>query len=197
MQPAVLLFDLGGVLVDNVGFERFNELLPTPIPIEDLKAKWLSSPTVRAFEAGHSTSDHFARNVVSEWRLPLGPGEFLEAFTYWPKGLYPGAAELLAKLRERYVVACLSNSNEIHWKRFDGFAEHFTYSCSSHILGEVKPDIQCFAKALRECATTAAEVAFFDDSLVNVMAARAFGIPAFHVNGLAEVRAALMAEGWL
>ena len=41
MQPAVLLFDLGGVLVDNVGFERFNELLPTPIPIEDLKAQWL------------------------------------------------------------------------------------------------------------------------------------------------------------
>ena len=197
MPPAVLLFDLGGVLVENVGFERFNALLPTAIPTEELKTQWLSSPTVRAFEAGNCTSDFFARNVVSEWQLPLTPREFLDAFTYWPKGLYPGAAELLAKLREQYVVACLSNSNEIHWNRFDGFAEHFSYSLSSHILGQVKPDAQCFALALRECNTTAAEVAFFDDSLVNVMAARALDIRAFHVNGLEEARAALVAECWL
>lgn len=197
MQPAVLLFDLGGVLLENVGFERFNALLPSPIPSEVLKTQWLASPAVRSFEAGNCTPEAFAHNVVSDWRLPLSPIAFLEAFTYWPKGLYAGAPELLAALRERYVVACLSNSNEIHWQRFNGFREHFDLSLSSHLLGEVKPDPQCFRKALQECNTTVGQVAFFDDSLTNITAARSLGIEAFHVNGLSEVRHALAERGWL
>jgi len=197
MHPAVLLFDLGGVLLENVGFEHFNALLPSPIPSEELKTQWLRSPAVRSFEAGKCKPEDFARNVVSEWKLPLSPTAFLEAFTYWPKGLYVGAAELLAALRKRYVVACLSNSNEIHWQRFNGFREHFDFSLSSHLLGEVKPDPRCFTRALQECDTTAGTVAFFDDSLTNVAGARALGIEAFHVNGLSEVRHLLFKRGWL
>jgi len=197
MQPAVLLFDLGGVLLENVGLERFNDLLSSPLPSEELKTRWLASPAVRSFEAGSSKPETFARDVVLEWQLPLSPTAFLEAFTYWPKGLYAGASELLATLRERYVVACLSNSNEIHWQRFNGFHQHFDFSLSSHLLGEVKPDQQCFKRALRECNTRVGEVAFFDDSLTNVIAARELGIEAFHVNGLSEVRHLLLEKGWL
>lgn len=196
-QPAVLLFDLGGVLVENVGFDRLNAMLPAPLCTEELKTRWLASPAVRAFEIGSSSPEVFASGVVSEWQLALSPRSFLEAFTHWPKGLYPGASELLAGLRDRYTLACLSNSNEVHWQRFNGFREHFQISLSSHLLGEVKPDPQCFARALRECNTTASEVAFFDDALVNVAAARALGIQAFHVNGLAEVRQSLSENGWL
>ena len=196
-KPAVLLFDLGGVLVENVGFDRLNALLPAPLPTEELKTRWLASPAVRAFEIGSSSPEVFASGVVSEWQLALGPRSFLGAFTYWPKGLYPGASELLASLRDRYTLACLSNSNEVHWQRFNGFREHFQISLSSHLLREVKPDPECFRSALRECAATPAEVAFFDDSLTNVIAARALGIQAFHVNGLAEVQRSLAASGWL
>lgn len=197
MQPAVLLFDLGGVLVENVGFERFNALLPSPVPLEELKTQWLASPAVRTFETGNCAPELFARNVVSDWQLPLSPNEFLEAFTYWPKGLYAGAPEFLAALRERYVVACLSNSNAIHWQRFNGFREHFDFSLSSHILGEVKPDSQCFRRALQECKVAASEVAFFDDSITNVTGARSLGIESFHVNGLSEVRRSIAQSGWL
>jgi glucose-1-phosphatase len=197
MQPTVLLFDLGGVLLENVGFDRFNALLPLPIPSEELKTQWLASLAVRSFETGNCTPEVFAHEVVSDWQLPLTPAAFLEAFTYWPKGLYAGASDLLAKLRERYVVACLSNSNEIHWQRFGGFREHFDISLSSHLLGEVKPDPQCFRRALQECRATAGEVAFFDDSLTNVSGARSLGIEALHVNGLSEVRNSLSERGWL
>lgn len=196
-MPAVLLFDLGGVLLENVGFERFNALLPSPISVEELKTQWLASHVVRSFEAGSCTSEVFARGVVAEWQLPLSPSSFLEAFTYWPKGLYPGASELLASLRAHYVLACLSNSNEIHWQRFNGFREHFDFALSSHLLGEVKPDPECFMRALRECNAAVGEVAFFDDSLANVAGARALGIQAIHVNGLVEVQRSLAERGWL
>jgi len=195
--PTVLLFDLGGVLVENVGYERFNALLPSPIPMEDLKTRWLTSPAVRSFETGSCSSETFAAEVVAEYQLPLSPEEFLQAFTAWPRGLYPGAEELLAQLRSRYKVACLSNSNSIHWQRFGGFAGHFHVSLSSHLLGIVKPDATCFARALQECKVDAADAAFFDDSLINVEAARKSGLRAFHVNGLAEVRRVLISEGWL
>jgi len=196
-RPAVLLFDLGGVLLENVGFERLNALLPSPMAAEEMKTQWLESPAVRSFESGKCTPEEFARNVVVEWRLSLEPNDFLEAFTYWPKGLYAGASELLAELRERHVVACLSNSNEIHWKRFNGFRDHFHISLSSHLLGELKPDRECFETALKVCKTSASDAAFFDDSLANVLAARSLGIEAFHVNGLSEVRHELTQRGWL
>lgn len=196
-RPAVLLFDLGGVLVENVGFERLNSLLPAPMPMEELKTRWLASTAVRSFEIGVCSPHAFADALVLEWQLSLSPGEFLEAFALWPKGLYPGAAELLAQLRHRYVVACLSNSNAIHWQRFNGFREHFQISLSSHLLGKVKPDAACFAQALQKCGAEPSEVAFFDDSLTNITAARALGMLAFHVNGLAEVEQALAAEGWV
>jgi len=196
-RPAVLLFDLGGVLVENVGFERMNALLPTPILEEELKTLWLGSPAVRAFETGLCSPEAFAAGVVAEYRLQISAETFLEAFTGWPRGLYPGAEELLARLRLRYKVACLSNSNAMHWQRFGGFVDHFHVSLSSHLLGVVKPDAGCFAEALRHCNVDAADAAFFDDSYVNVEAARRFGLRAFHVNGLEEVRSALLAQGWL
>jgi putative hydrolase of the HAD superfamily len=196
-RPTVLLFDLGGVLVESVGYERFNALLPAPIDREELKTQWLRSPAVRAFETGSCSAEAFAAAVVAEYRLPLCPEEFLQAFTTWPQGFYPGAEELLAQLRSRYKVACLSNSNAIHWQRFGGFADHFHISMSSHLLGIVKPDAACFARALRECDVEAKDTAFFDDSITNVEAARKFGLRTFHVNGLEEVRQALASEGWL
>lgn len=196
-HPDVLLFDLGGVLVENVGFERLNALLPMSLPLEELKTRWLASTAVRSFEVGACSSDAFASALVEEWQLALSPRAFIEAFASWPKGLYPGAAELLSQLRSRYTLACLSNSNAIHWERFAGFHEQFQISLSSHLLGELKPDVACFARALQECNAEASRVAFFDDSLTNVTAARSLGMKAFHVNGLQEVRCTLEAEGWL
>jgi glucose-1-phosphatase len=196
-RPAVLLFDLGGVLVENVGFERLNALLPRPLPLEELKTRWLASSAVRSFEVGACSSNSFASELVEEWQLTLSPSAFIEAFASWPKGLYPGASELLSQLRGRYALACLSNSNSIHWERFASFHEQFDISLSSHLLGELKPDPACFARALRECNAEASCVAFFDDSLTNVTAARSLGMKAFHVNGLQEARCALSTEGWL
>lgn len=195
--PRVLLFDLGGVLVENVGFERLNALLTTPLPLEDLKTRWLESPAVRAFETGSCPAEKFAADLVAEYRLPLAPAEFLEAFTAWPRGFYSGARELLEQLRRRYRVACLSNSNAIHWDRFNGFAGHFDVTLSSHLLGVMKPDAGCFERALAACDVEASDAAFFDDSFVNVRAARHAGMRAFHVDGLAEVRRVVIAEGWL
>ena len=40
------------------------------------------------------------------------------SFAGWARGFHPGAEELLSELRQQHRVACLSNSNEIHWRAF-------------------------------------------------------------------------------
>lgn len=192
-QSSVLLFDLGGVLVETSGFERLNALLASPMELSALQNQWLTSAAVRRFELGLSAPDEFAQCLVSEWDLACQPVDFLAEFVTWPKGLYPGVKQLLAQLRQRYRVVCLSNSNVLHWARLDGVLEHFHLALSSHLLGVIKPDPACFSRVLRECGVAAAEVAFFDDALANVASARALGIRGFHVSGFAQVERATRA----
>lgn len=192
-----LLFDLGGVLVRNAAFDRLNTLLPAPVAIDELKAMLLTSPAYRAFELGMTSPADFAQALVTELALGCTPADFLCEFKTWPQGFYPGAAELLAELRKNYRTACLSNSNALHWARFDGFREHFDVALSSHLLKLIKPDTACFQQALVECGTRASEVLFFDDAAVNVEAARSCGIQSFHVHDFDDMRRRVQQLGLL
>jgi putative hydrolase of the HAD superfamily len=196
-RPELLLFDLGGVLIDNVAFERLSATPGIGLDPTEIKSKWLASSTVRSFELGAISAEAFARAFVEEWSLPVEPELFLADFAGWPKGFYPGVPELLRNLRQLFRVACLSNSNAVHWQWFGSLGDHFDVALSSHLLGEIKPDALCFERALQECRATPESVAFFDDSLENVLAARSLGLQAFHVCGLAEVNRALLQSGWL
>ncbi len=195
-RPELLLFDLGGVLIDNVAFERLSATPGIGLDEMEIKSKWLASSTVRSFELGTISPEAFARAFVDEWCLPIEPEFFLADFAGWPKGFYPGVPELLGDLRQQFKVACLSNSNSVHWEKFGNLAKHFDVSLSSHLLGAIKPDAPCFERALQECGASKESVAFFDDSLENVFAARALGLQAFHVCGFAQVNQVLLQSGW-
>ena len=196
-RPEWLLFDLGGVLVDNVTFERLSAIPQIGMTEAEIKSKWLASPTVRLFELGDLSPPLFAKRFVEEWKMLVEPEVFLADFAGWPKGFYPGAPELLADLRNSFKVACLSNSNSLHWARLNSLTKHFDLALSSHLLEAIKPDALCFERALQECHAAGQQAAFFDDSIENVIAARTFGLQAFHVFGLDHVTHVLTEQGWL
>ena len=190
-RPTVLLFDLGGVLIENVGFHRFGELLPRPMELHEMKHGWLSSRAVRRFESGISSPADFATEVVSEWDIAITPENFLAQFRTWPQAASDDAVALIRELRTQYRVACLSNSNELHWDRSRPLVEQFDVAISSHLTGRLKPDEEAFLGALEECNVSAADVFFFDDSLPNVEAGRTVGIRSFHVEGLTQLKVIL------
>jgi len=192
--PSLLLFDLGGVLLENATFDRLNRLLPAPMETAALKDRWLASPAVRRFELGETAPGEFAETFLAEWRIQLTPHEFLEEFVSWPQGLHPEALAALPVLRRRYRVACLSNCNVLHWQRFGGFGGHFDLALSSHQLGAIKPDDEAFLRALGACQAEPSSVWFFDDSIRNVHAAARLGIRAFHVDGISPLLHVLRAE---
>src|SRR5215510_6927618 len=106
----VVLFDLGGVLVDVEGVEAFQRMLSRPLSQEEVWQRWLTaSAWVSTFESGQCTPETFAAGIVTEWGLPVTAEAFLDDFKGWPKRLFPGARELLVRLAPHRTLACLSN----------------------------------------------------------------------------------------
>lgn len=196
-SPSLLLFDLGGVLIENSTFESLNRLLREPMEVTALRDRWLLSSAVRRFELGAISPADFAEAFIAEWEIQLSSQAFLREFLSWPRGFYAGARETIRDLRQRYRVACLSNSNVLHWEKFGGLENDFDIALSSHQLGVIKPDDEAFLCAFRACEVDPSMVYFFDDSSANVSTARRLGVRAFQVEGIAPLIHTLYVEGLL
>ena len=152
--PKVLLFDLGGVLVDFAGLQELPRLLAAPMKPEDSAAQMGDTPRRSGFSrrAGARSSE-FAAAFIEEWGLALGRDEFLEEFRSWVRAPYAGTAELLAGLRSRHTLACLSNTNAAHWEKvlqMDGLGPVLDRPFVSHQLGLMKPSLEVYAQVARE-----------------------------------------------
>jgi putative hydrolase of the HAD superfamily len=191
-----ILFDLGGVLVELAGVEQMLAWSPGIPDTRELWRRWLHSPAVRRFETGASGREAFAAEVVAEFGVPVDTSAFLAAFTRWPRALFPGATDLLAALAPRYRLASVSNTNEIHWRRFRDewrLDAHFHHNFPSFAVGLLKPDADYFEHVLAALGTTAERVLFVDDNPINVEAAARLGIVARRVAGPGDARAAIEA----
>lgn len=199
MQIECVVFDLGGVLVELGGVRDFGDMIGEP---DDARvwALWLSNRWVREYERGFCTTDAFARGLVEELELGHSAEEFIERFRIWPKGLIPGAYELVATLAASHRVACLSNTNELHWGRQADalrLAELFPTRFLSHEIGLIKPDREIYEHVVEVLGVAAESILFFDDNQLNVDAARDAGLRAERVQGPEPTRAHLEAYGLL
>lgn len=117
MNPSVdvVLFDLGGVLIELGGVRAMGQMAGLADDAE-VWERWLTCRWVRDFERGRCDPATFAAGVVADWGLSVGPDEFLVSFARWPVGLYEGAVETVARLCEAGVaVGCPSNTNQLHF----------------------------------------------------------------------------------
>jgi HAD superfamily hydrolase (TIGR01509 family) len=192
----VILFDLGGVLV---------ELGASPLPADALPdenaftlADWFKSDAAIAFEKGASTATSFAQTLIADLNLNCSEERLIEHFTYWPTGLFPGAQELLKHLQQNYRLAILTNTNELHWPRFSaefGLLEYVEHIFASHQLAMVKPEPGIYQHVLTTLDVDPDRVLFLDDNSGNVKAARELGISAHLVNGFDQLKHFLIAQG--
>ena len=189
-----ILFDLGGVLMNNRGLQRLAELTGEENG-PALHSKWLTSKWVQAFERGKCDADIFGEGVVTDWGLDLTPAEFVDDFARWPAGPFAGTIELVRSLHGTIQMACLSNTNPAHWQQhLDrwGVVDYFDWTFVSHELGLMKPDLAMFRHVIRTIGTTADRLLFLDDHNEHVMAARELGIHAVQTRGVGEVYEALV-----
>lgn len=195
----IVLFDLGGVLLEVGGVAPMRELSGIETD-EELWARWLGCRWVQQLEAGRCTPDEFAAGVVSDWELAVAPAEFLATFGAWVNQPFAGAPELVAETGDAARIGCLSNTNAFQWEAHFGnlaLIDAFEFRFLSFELGLVKPDPAIFEAVASGLPVSPDRVLFLDDNAVNVDAAEACGFAARHVRGVAAARQALVDTGVL
>ena len=190
MQKPVLLFDLGGVLVDLADPVTSIGLEMTP---DEFWAMWLNSSLVSEFETGRLSVQEFTRGLGAQLGF-VNAREFDAALRRWHLPMFDGAEDGLRQLTSTHAVALLSNTNEIHWQHvaaqtdvFDEFDQLFL----SYETGYAKPDPAAFHDVVTHFSCQPADIIFFDDNAGNVAAAQEVGLRAKQVRGWAAVASEL------
>lgn len=201
-MPRWFVFDIGNVLI-KLAYER---VLARICASSDLDRDRL----VRLMEAAGGYRD-LERGLVSfeAFHQALRErggyrGELEELRSVWSdffEGPVEGMQELLERVRERYQVAFLSNSNSVHEQviaeQFGLFFRKDEPLLYSHQLRMAKPDPGIFRHLLERLGSGAGEVIYTDDLLENVRAATDIGIRAYLFEGALELERQLELDGLL
>jgi putative hydrolase of the HAD superfamily len=189
-SETVVLCDLGGVLIDLNWISHARSLFGAQATAEYLKEKWLNLLSVKLFEAGKISFSEFYRQFCAETGSEISQNDFKKEFIGILGNDKPGCIQILTRLAQRCRLAMLSNTNELHVEElkktsqvFGVFDELFF----SYEMGLVKPDLQIFAVVCEKLVCKPSEVLFFDDSDINIAAAREFGINAWRVDSPQEI----------
>jgi putative hydrolase of the HAD superfamily len=195
----VVLFDLGGVIVELGGVGAMRELAGLEDD-DELWRRWLGCQWVRSFERGECTADEFAAGVVEDWALTVEPAAFLASFEVWPLGLFPGAEALVRRVRRTVPTGALSNTNALHWDAHFSqwpIVDAFDHFFLSYELGLLKPDRDVFDRVAELLAVEPGRILFLDDNQLNVDGATDAGFNGMRVRGVTEAERALVAAGVL
>lgn len=193
-RVSTVVFDLGGVLAEFGGVARMRALSGVDSD-EELWRRWLTCDWVRRFERGSCTPEEFARGVVDDWGLALDAGGFLDEFGRWLVGPLPGASDLVSAVRAHVPVACLSNTNRVHWEAGAArwpLLHEFDQTFLSFEIGLVKPDREVFDHVVSALGVPADEIVFLDDNALNVDAANDVGLRARRVVGVEQAKDVLV-----
>lgn len=175
----VLLFDLGGVVINWTGLQEMQKLLGNQHSLEEIQQKIAANPMSKLHGVGQCSTEEFVNSFIESFNLPFDAREFEVLYTSWAGFPYPGVLERLKELRKDYKLACLSNTNELHWEhllRKVGIEDVFDHCFASHLLQKAKPDPEIYDVVLNELNSEPGEVCFFDDALENIEAACDLGM---------------------
>ena len=196
------LFDLGNTLI-KLAYERVLENVRRSAPVtRDQLVDILEEPGgYRDMERGAITFREFYEFIADKAGYRGSLHDFREIWSDFFDGPIAGSEELLDRIRAKYRVAFLSNSNEVHAelipRRFSTLFRKDDRFVFSHRFRVAKPDPEMFRRALEVIGALPQNVVFIDDLIENVLAARAEGIRSFQFIDAQQLRAELTSEGLL
>jgi 2-haloacid dehalogenase len=202
VQPQVVVFDIGRVLVQWRIASLYEQLIPDPVRLE-----WfLSHVVTESWHAQHDSGVSFAQMTAQ--LLAQFPDERALIEAYAPRwleclpGPVPGTADLVRRLDARGVpLYSITNFGVDAWAMFRPtfpVLDHFRDIVVSGHERLIKPDAAIFDLAVRRFGHAPSEMLFIDDNADNIAAARALGWHTHHfVDGAEALEADLVARGLL
>lgn len=187
-----ILLDLGGVLIDvdyhrtaqafnALGFERF----------EQLYSKAQQDHLFDGFEVGALSPAEFRARIRALSNSPITDADIDACWNAMLGSIAAERIALVERLKQRYRVLLLSNTNAIHVPAFTeivrrenaiadfkGLFHGAYYSCE---IGLRKPHAEAYHHVLDLHGADRASTLFIDDSIQHVHGARTAGLRAEHL----------------
>lgn len=193
LRPAIrgVLFDFGNVIC---AFDH-HRFLATLAPLcgqspEALAERMAGSDLPRAYESGEITSRAFLAGVSERCGFDFPEGPFVRAFTniFTP---IPSTFELIGRLKSRYRLGLVSNTNPWHAEhgiRTTSVFPLFDAVALSHEVRAMKPDPRIFQAALAQIGLPPEACVFIDDIPAFADAASELGIHGLTYTGPQALR---------
>ena len=188
---STIIFDLGGVLCDldidrcimnfkQLGLENFEHYLNN----------FGQSGVFMQLEKGLITADAFRNEVRKLTSKLLTDEQINDAWNSFLIGIPAEKLDILLKLRKKFRVIMLSNTNIIHFP--DTVTRYFNYKekkltdffdrCYlSYEMKMAKPDAEIFLKLLEDEQVQANQCLFLDDGAKNINQAQMLGLQTYLV----------------
>ncbi|HKH62295.1 MAG TPA: HAD family phosphatase [Flavitalea sp.] len=187
-----IIFDLGGVILD-IDFKRMEEsFIELGITnFNDFFGLGHAASFFKEHESGRISDDEFLNSVQKLTGHSLPADAVQRAWNSLLISFPPERIALLKRLRSKYRLFLLSNTNGIHAAAFEkiykdsfnngSFSDLFDKIYYSHMIGFRKPDKNVYEYVLNDSQLDPQQTLLIDDALVNVEAAREAGMNAIHL----------------
>lgn len=198
-QPVkVLLFDLGGVVID-ISVERALHCWEprSRLTIEQMRGRLEADEPFRQHERGELAAAAYFDHLRQVFELDASDQQIAEGWNAILVGENTESLRLVASARRHLPCYAFTNTSQTHqatWTNaFPNVVSAFERIFSSPELGLRKPERAAFDTVTQEIGVAPSAVLFFDDLLENVEGARSAGLQAVHVRGYEDIREALEA----
>lgn len=181
-----IIFDFGGVII-NIDysacvkeFKNFNV-----VNFDYIYSQSQQITLFDDFEKGFISPDFFRNKIRELFNFNLSDEEIDFAWNKIIIDIPDERVRLLKKLRKKYRIFLLSNTNEIHYKFYNKmFFDKYKYNLSdlfykayfSFYIGMKKPDRKIFEFLIKDNDLIPDETLFIDDSIQNFMESEKLGI---------------------
>ena len=198
MSYDVVLFDLGGVVVDVESDRlvlRAAQLLGRPF--DEVQAAVYHKELLAPFELGRIGARAYYEGLKAKLMIPWTFEQFVRAWNdIFRENLE--VTELIARLHKRHKLMALSNTNELHLHyiktMFPSLAilDGWVASCE---VGFCKPDPEIYRVALKRAGVRPHAAVYVDDRPELVEAGRSLGLKAIRFESGRQLQEELRALG--
>ena len=159
--------------------------------VDELHVRLLKDNIYHRLETGAISPEEFRSAIKSIVDVPVSDADIDEAWNAMILDIPRERIKFMTRLKSKYKLYLLSNTNHIHWKYYDQYFQDtfdypsintfFTRCWYSYLMGVRKPDPEIFRIALDEGQLMPEETVFIDDLEENVEAAATLGIIPAHL----------------
>jgi len=182
-----IIFDFGGVILNidyNKTAESFKKL--GVINFEEMYSQKNSDHLFSQLEKGNIKEDDFYTAFIKSTNITSTNHQVETAWNAMLLDYRDEALKTIERIKPKYKLFLLSNTNSIHHKAFSNvyqsfsggkhFDDYFDKAYYSHQTGMRKPDKNIYELVIKENALAPSQTLFIDDSVQNIESAKQLGL---------------------